>query len=104
MVQHLIEDHADAPTLTFLAVQRLEVCFWSHIRRRANVEDPANLGRMDDFAEAEVYDDRVELFVDYDVGGLEVSMENIDADQRANRFQYLAKDMTSLLFTEKRSS
>lgn len=81
MVQHFIENHADAPTLTLLAVQSLEICFWSHIRRRANVEDSADLGRMDDLAEAEIYDDRVELLIDDNVRRLEVAMKDIDAYQ-----------------------
>lgn len=81
MVQHFIENHADTPTLALLAVQSLKICLWSHIRRGANVEDSADFGRMDDFAEAEIYDDWIELLIDDDVGGLEVSMKNIDADQ-----------------------
>ena len=56
---------------------------------------------MDDFAESEVYDDWVELLIDDDVGRLEVAMKDIDANQRANRLQDFAKDVTSLLFTEK---
>lgn len=67
MVQHFIENHADAPTLALFTVKCFDIGLRSHIRRRANVEDSADLCRVDDLAEPEVNDDRVELLIYDDV-------------------------------------
>jgi hypothetical protein len=95
-----MENHAKAPTFTLLAIEGLEIGLRSHIGRRANIENSTDLGLVYNLAETKIDNNGIEVLIDYDIGGFEVSMKDVLVDQVTNSLKNLAEDMTDLLLTQ----